>query len=279
MPVPSCVLSALIASALLIHSDVGRNAARAEDGYGTITGKFVLKGEVPKTKFLIKAGKLVFDGLVPKDPEVCAAKDLASDALIVDPKRKGIGNVFVYLLKPPAKIHPDLKAVPKKPLVFDQIGCRYVPHLMVVRAGQQVNARSSDNAAHNVHTYPLKNEAQNFIIPANSKKDVAMPKLEVAEFLPMKVGCDIHTWMSAYWLVLDHPYAAVSVADAPKKKGGPEIGTFKIEKLPYGEYEFRVWHEIPGYVGLGTRRGFKVTVDKPQVELKFEVPADKFNSK
>jgi hypothetical protein len=279
MPVRFHLLSALIASALLLSPDDGRNAARADDGYGTITGKFVFKGDVPKTKFLIKNGKLVSDGLVPKNPKVCAAKDLASDALIVDPKGKGIGNVFVYLLKPPAKIHPDLKAVPKKPLEFDQIGCRYVPHAMIVRAGRQVNAKSSDNAAHNVHTYPLRNEAENFIIPAGFKKNVPMKKLDVAEFLPMKVGCDIHTWMSSYWLVLDHPYATVTVADAPKKKGGPEIGTFKIEKIPYGEYEFRVWHEIPGYIGSSTRRGFKVTVDKPQVELKFEVPAEKFNSK
>jgi hypothetical protein len=271
-------LAALVLFAFLLRPDDGRNAALAQN-YGTITGKFVLKGDVPKPQFVIMKGRLVSDGTVPKDPAVCAAKDLKSDALVVDPKGKGIGNVFVYLLRSPKDVHPDLKAVPRKALVFDQIGCRYVPHAMFVRAGQTVNARSSDNAAHNVHTYPLRNEAENFIIPANFKKDLPMKKLESSEFLPIKVGCDIHTWMSAYWLVLDHPYGAVTVATAPKKKGEPEIGTFKIEKLPYGDYEFRVWHEGPGYVNVGTKRGFKITVDKPEIKKEFTIPAEKLNSR
>jgi hypothetical protein len=85
--------------------------------------------------------------------------------------------------------------------------------------------------------------------------------------------------MSAYWLVLDHPYGAVTAATVPKKKGEPEIGTFKIEKLPYGDYEFRVWHEGPGYVNVGTKRGFKITVDKPEIKKEFTIPAEKLNSR
>lgn len=273
MRVRYLALSGLTLAALLIQPDDGRNAAQAQQKYGTLTGKFVLKGDVPKPKFIIKNGKLVSSGAVPKNPMVCAAKDLKSDVLVVDPKGKGIGNIFIYLRKAPKTIHPDLKAVPKKAIEFDQIGCRYVPHASFVRAGQAINARTSDNAAHNVHTYPLANEAQNFIIPANYAKAVPMNKLPLSEPLPMKIGCDIHSWMSAYWLVLDHPYAAVTIAKAPKKKGDPKIGTFKIEKLPYGTYEFRVWHEIPGYVGVGTKRGFKITVNESEMYREFAVPA------
>jgi hypothetical protein len=50
--------------------------------------------------------------------------------------------------------------------------------------------------------------------------------------------------------VVDHPYAAVTDKD----------GKFKIDLLPAGEYEFRVWHERPGYVTAGVKTGFKVKV-------------------
>lgn len=242
--------------------------------YGTVTGQFVLDGDVPKTTFIIQKGKLVKGGGVPKNPEVCAVKDLESDALIIHPKSKGIGNIFVYLRKKPKSIHPDLKAIPKTALTFDQKQCRFIPHAMFVRAGQTVKVLSDDAAPHNTHTYPLINEANNFTVPANFRKGVPL-KYELPEPLPMKVGCDFHPWMTAYWLILNHPYGTVTVATAGKD--GSAVGTFKIEKLPYGEYEFRVWHEKAGYIGVDSKTGFKVKVDKETVKLKpFKVKAAKF---
>lgn len=243
--------------------------------YGTLTGQFVLDGEVPKPAFIIKKGKLVKGGGVPKNPEVCATKDLQSDALVIDPKSKGIGNIFVYLRKKPKTIHPDLKAVPKKALLFDQKQCRFVPHALFVRAGQVVKVLSDDAAPHNTHTYPLVNEANNFTVAANFRKGVPL-KHELPEPLPMKVGCDFHPWMTAYWLILNHPYGTVSVAAKGKAKGAPEVGTFKIEKLPYGEYEFRVWHEKAGYLGVGTKTGFKVKIAEEEVNKNFKVKLSAF---
>ena len=45
-------------------------------------------------------------------------------------------------------------------------------------------------------------------------------------------------------------YAAVTSKD----------GSFKIEKLPAGKHEFRVWHERVGYVNAGEKRGFEIEV-------------------
>ena len=58
------------------------------------------------------------------------------------------------------------------------------------------------------------------------------------EFLPIQVKCDLHNWMLAYWLVLDHPYSAITQAD----------GSFEIQNLPAGTHKFRVWHERVGYL-------------------------------
>lgn len=254
--------------------------ADAQQKYGTVTGKFVLDGDVPDRVFLIKNGKLARSGQIPKNPEVCAVADLKSDELIVDPKGKGIGNVFVYLGKAPATVHPDLKDAPKEAVKFDQEQCRFIPHALFVRTGQPVLVLSRDNCSHNLHTYPLLNEAENFIVTPKFRKGRPLAH-ENPEPLPMKVGCDLHPWMSAYWLILDHSYAAVSVAEPAKKKGkeadSSVIGTFVIDKIPYGDYEFRVWHEAAGYMGFDTKRGIQVKVDKPKVELEpFKAPAKWF---
>lgn len=267
MTVARNLICLAFAAALLAVPDSG---FAQKQKYGTISGKFVLDGEVPKPVFLIKNKKLVKGG-VPKNPEVCATKDLKSDALVIDPKSKGIGNIFVYLRKKPDHVHPKLKETPKQVLKFDQKQCRFIPHAMFVRAGQTVKVLSDDAAPHNTHTYPLINEANNFTVPPNFRAGVPL-KHELPEPLPMKVGCDFHTWMTAYWLILDHPYGAVTVAEKGKEKDAPEVGTFKIEKLPYGEYEFRVWHEKAGYIGVdpkqgGTKRGFKVKVGEDEIEL------------
>jgi len=266
----------LLVSFAVILSGIGpvNSPLHAEDGYGTLTGKFVLQGDVPKPKWLIKGGKVVGSGKPAKNVQVCAPDgQLKSDALVVDEKGKGIGNVFVYLIKAPPKVHPDLKQPPKKKLKFDQKQCRFTPHAMFVRTGQTVLVLSDDNCTHNTHTYPLFNEGENFSLPPNFRKGVPL-SFDLPEPLPMKVGCDIHPWMTAYWLILDHPYGAITVAEA---KDSSQIGTFKIEKLPYGEYEFRVWHEKVGYVSAGTKRGFKVKIDKPEVKLDpFKVPVETF---
>jgi len=61
-------------------------------------------------------------------------------------------------------------------------------------------------------------------------------KYSKGESKPFMVGCDVHPWMKAYHLAVDHPFAAVSAAD----------GTFEIKDLPAGKHEFKVWHEKGG---------------------------------
>ncbi|MCA9114568.1 MAG: hypothetical protein KDA79_05740 [Planctomycetaceae bacterium] len=217
--------------------------ATAADGYGTITGRFLLEGDVPKAAVQVEKG----DASV-KDSAVCAADTLLKNDLIIDSESKGIQNIFIYLRR--AKdIHPDLKEPKTKELVFDQKGCRFTPHAMFVQVGQTVLVKSDDPIAHNTHTYPLRNNPDNFLIRPNDRDGVPI-KPRVGELLPIQVKCDIHPWMLSYWLILDHPYAAVTSKD----------GSFKIEKLPAGKHEFRVWHERVGYVNAGEKRGFEIEV-------------------
>ena len=135
------------------------------DDWGTITGQVVLRGDVPKPVLLHAKGASIKDGAV------CAAADTYKDDLVVDPETKGIANVFVYLYKAPGKVHPDAgNAAPK--VIFDQKNCLFLPHTLVVQAGQTVEVLNSDAIAHNTHTYPLRNQAVNVLVaPMTAKGD------------------------------------------------------------------------------------------------------------
>lgn len=201
-------------------------------GWGSVEGQIILDGDVPAPQFLVKKGDTTV-----KDAAVCASEGVPDDSMAFDPETKGIANVIVYLQKKPSKIHPDLQASAQKEVIFDQILCNFVPHCLIVRTDQTVICKSDDSVAHNLHTNPFANTAQNFIVQPKDQAGTPI-KMPIAERNPVKVQCDIHPWMGAYWVVLDHPYAAVTDKE----------GKFKIENLPEGSHEFRVWNSKAGNI-------------------------------
>ncbi|HAW29796.1 MAG TPA: hypothetical protein DCY03_17010 [Planctomycetaceae bacterium] len=221
------LITALLISGFSFLSPVSVSAAE----WGSVTGRFVYDGEAPKPVVQREKG----DPNV-KDPTVCAAMEHLNNDLVVNPDNKGIANIFMYMRR--AKdVHPDLKESEKKTLVFDQQGCTFEPHALFVRTDQKVIVKSGDPVAHNTHTFPLKNQAVNFILAPNDREGKEVENV-ISEILPMQVKCDIHPWMTAYWLVLDHPYAVVSDKD----------GKFTIENLPAGRNTFYLWQEKTGYL-------------------------------
>lgn len=236
---------------------VALNTNTADAQWGNVKGKVVLDGTVPKVEVKVQKGKS------PKDPEVCAANaDILSKDLVVNPKTKGIANCVIYLSRKPSKIHPDLVKPAKETVEFDNVDCVFEPHVLVVHKDQAVKAINSDACGHNVKTNMIRNKAENQLLGPNDKKGYEF-KFRAAEFLPMKVECNIHPWMSAYWYVVDHPYAVVTDAE----------GNFEIKNLPAGRHTFKVWQEKVGYL----ERSLSVTVaaDK-DTELTIKADANKF---
>ncbi len=208
----------------------------AEAQWGDIKGRVVLAdGEIPEAKNLIvRKG----DASV-KDAAICAAIDLPNEDLQVDSATKGIANIAIYMRKAPAKINPALKLDPSVPVVWDQKNCQFLPHVAVVQVGQSVEILNSDSISHNTRNVPVKNDGFNFIVSPNTPKGAGIKiPVKLAENVPVGIRCDIHPWMSGYWIAVDHPYAAVTATD----------GTFAIKGLPEGEHEFRVWHPGPGFL-------------------------------
>jgi len=216
-------------------------------GTGTFKGVVTFKGTPPARKVIVPKGD---PKLKPEDREVCAADDLVSDEFLVNEKAgNGVANVVIYLKKAPEgyKAPPE----PTEPAVFDQKGCKFIPHVMAVRCNQKILIKSGDPVSHNTNITALRNPPFNKVIPGNERDGVEWqyPK---PEGLPIPVKCDLHPWMKAHHLPLDHPFVAVT----------DEEGKFEIKDLPPGKHMFTVWHEVPGYVNsLNSKLAVEIKAD------------------
>ena len=138
-----------------------------------------------------------------------------------------LANVFVYMKD---GVEKKDYPVPQEPAVMNQSKCMFRPRVQGVRVGQEFVMRNSDEFLHNVRSYAFRNRAFNIAQPAKTpdrKKVFTRPERAV------KMGCDIHRWMTAYVFAMEHPFFAVS----------NEKGQFKIQGLPAGEYTLAAWHE------------------------------------
>ena len=224
-------------------------AAAAPAGWGTIKGKVVLDGDVPERKLINKKGDMAV-----KDFAICAAEDVLGDELVVNKDNKGIQWALLYVAGKPV-VHDDLKE-PEGTVEFGQKNCVFKPHVMCVRQGQKLKITSDDPVGHNTNIKPWRGEPVNPLVPAapeGGKSEMDGPDLKVQP-RPFPINCDIHKWMSAYMMVFDHPYFAVTGED----------GSFEIAKVPAGTLKLVSWQESIGY-GEGGNKGQDVEVKPDSV--------------
>ncbi|MBZ5525391.1 MAG: DUF2012 domain-containing protein [Acidobacteriia bacterium] len=184
---------------------------------GSISGAVAFKGTAPAPRVLD----------MTQDP-ACPGGRQTAEAIVV--KNGKLANAFVYVKEGlPAGTFP----VPSEPAVLDQKGCRYVPHVLGIMAGQPLQVLNDDNAQHNVHPMPRVNASWNESQPPHGQPIV---KTFQKPELMMAVQCNQHPWMKMYLSVMQHPYFAVSGED----------GSFEIRNLPPGEYTLVAVHEKLG---------------------------------
>ncbi len=160
---------------------------------------------------------------------------LAGDMLVANGK---LENAFVYVKH---GLGDRGFAVPTEPVVIDQQGCLYVPHVAGAQVGQPIEFRNSDAMLHNVHGTPRESSSWNVTLPRlGAERTITVDHPEVM----ISVRCDLHPWMQGWLGVLDHPYFGVSGAE----------GRVTLGNVPAGDYVVGVWHER-----FGTRDA-KVTV-------------------
>ncbi len=144
---------------------------------------------------------------------------------------KALANVFVTIkegLNPKATY-----SVPMQPVVLNQSGCVYSPHVLAVQVGQPFQMINSDPFLHNVNGLAKLNPKFNNGMP--TKGSVVEKKFTKAEDA-VRIKCDVHPWMNAYLWVVDHPYFSITDTN----------GKFNIPNLPYGDYVVQIQHERLG---------------------------------
>ncbi len=187
---------------------------------GALHGTVRVNGEVPE-RFPLGARKVAD---CTHHPDV----EHLSDILIAED-----GNLcFAYLSLESGYEELEIPPAPTEPVVLDQRGCIYTPHVLAARVGQTVQVSNSDPATHNVNVKSKRNRDFNMSQSAGQAPLEYIPRR--ADTVRFK--CDVHPWMFALVHVCEHPWFAVSDIE----------GQFTIEDVPPGEYVLRVDHEELG---------------------------------
>lgn len=205
------------------------------------------------------AGTVTFNGEVPAPQRVDMAGDdycvsvqdgaPMTTPVVVDGAGR-VADVIVYVKEGVSGDHTEAEGE----VLLDQTGCQYAPRVVVVRTGQTLRIRNSDDTFHNVHVSAKVNRSFNIGQPIKgmqARRDFGDPEIGV------DVKCDVHGWMQGYMHVLDHPFYGVTGAD----------GAFDLGALPPGTYVVEAWHAALGSV----TESITVTAGQPvTLELHFE---------
>lgn len=189
---------------------------------GTITGEVHFSGKAP--------ARMPID--MSMDPACAMSATPNETEQYVVSKSGGLANVYIYI-----KAGAPASSAPTgaQPVVLDQKGCRYIPHVIAVQQGGSVLVKNSDPTMHNVHTIPT--ESGNASVDL-SETPMGAPQTETFHqpetMLPVR--CNNHPWMEAFINVAPNAYYAVTDAD----------GRFTLPAVPPGTYTLAAVHEKLG---------------------------------
>lgn len=202
-----------VALFLLLPSKISAyNEITVKDG-ATIRGTVKVEGKLPKLPPL----------QITKYKEVC--KDVANESLIVGPGQ-GVRYAVVTL-----EGMTKGKAVEKETAhELDNVKCRFLPHVQAASIGQFIVFKNSDPILHTAHAFFTSEQQPQFNVGLFPGRVSRKPLITTGV---AKIQCEVHPWMTAYIVVTDHPYHAVT----------DSYGEYLINDIPAGSYRLKVWHE------------------------------------
>lgn len=163
---------------------------------------------------------------------------------VLDENGQGLGQAVVFVQEMPAGVVAGGgSAGGEHTAIMDQIHKQFVPHVLAVTVGTKVYFPNHDQIHHHVYSF---SRTKTFEIPLY--KGETAPPVPFDRVGAVKVGCNIHDWMSAVIVVVPTPYYATT----------DETGAFVISDLPAGRYSVACWHE-------GSRVNVDETVQKIDV--------------
>ena len=200
---------------------------------GSIQGVVEFKSTVPTPK-TYNPGKF---------KNICGDQ-IPDESLIID--NKGLVNVVITIS---GKKLNKIKHQVSNGYTLDQKGCRYTPHVLAIPKESVLKIMASDPTNHNIHTYSFDNDPINLMMTPGQDHEHELEEPET-----VKVECDLHKWMSAWVIVTNNPFFAIS----------GDKGKFQIKNVPPGKYKLTAWHET-----LGTKVQ-KVSVGEEPTSIVFD---------
>jgi hypothetical protein len=206
-----------------------------------IKGRVIYDGDPPESKPIREI-------LSHENKEGClkgSEAEKIEQTWLVDKKTKGVANVVVWLTPPAGQYFSVAEEDQKRTdlVVIDQPHCAFVPHVVavypayfdgqeMVKTGQKIRIKNSAPFPHNTRWLAdgVDNVSRNILVPPNEFRDFDInPQLA-----PLQISCQLHTWMSGYIWIFDHPCHAVT----------NNKGEFEIRNVPVGvNLTFAAWHE------------------------------------
>lgn len=121
---------------------------------------------------------------------------------------------------------PDTAAAPI--VTIDQRDLRFVPRVLALPPGSTVAFVNSDPLLHNVFSPPEPGPGFDLGVYAMGERR----EIRFGESGGHVILCHIHPEMLAYVVIVDSPYRTTTDRE----------GRFRLEGIPTGRYELRVWH-------------------------------------
>jgi plastocyanin len=149
----------------------------------------------------------------PSTAPAAAAPATSSEVTGVVPK-----NAIVTLL--PAAGPPPM---PEEPAVMDQVSKQFLPNTLIVRVGQRVEFRNSEDMPHNVSVIRRESGSEVFNVGTDRGQKYDHTFDRVGQF---DVTCDIHEGMEATVIVARGPMTTIAGDD----------GRFSLPNVAPGSY-------------------------------------------
>ncbi len=167
------------------------------------------------------------------------AADLDGGAVL--PNKRPACNAVVFL-------EGSKKSDPMGKAVLDQRDKAFSPHVSVVTVGTTVEFPNNDTVFHNVFAYFDAKKFDLGMYPRGASKKVTFEKSG-----PVTILCNVHSEMSAYIMVVDTPYRAIT----------DKLGKFHISNIPPGTYTLKTWHES----GAVSKQSIEIKDKNPNVSI------------
>jgi len=114
-----------------------------------------------------------------------------------------------------------------EPVRIVQAGMEYRPPVTAIQVGTEIEFPNKDDVQHHLYSVSRPKRFEKPLYAPGSHEVVMFDQPGV-----VLLGCNIHDWMSAYVVIVETPYFALSDG----------AGTVTVAGLPAGRYQLEVWH-------------------------------------